>query len=40
MNEIFYDFSEIKSQTDLLTQNNIEIILHLLAKIENNLILY
>ncbi|MHA1702253.1 MAG: hypothetical protein ACTSYF_11865 [Promethearchaeota archaeon] len=37
MNEIFY---EIKSQTDLLSKNNIEIILHFLAKIENNLILY
>ena len=40
MNEIFYEFNEIKSQTDLLSQNNIEIILHFLAKIENNLILY
>ncbi|MHA1105108.1 MAG: hypothetical protein ACTSPN_05230 [Promethearchaeota archaeon] len=37
MNEIFY---EIKSQTDLLSKNNMEIILHFLAKIENNLILY
>lgn len=40
MNEIFYEFNEIKSQTDLSSQNNIEIILHFLAKIENNLILY
>jgi hypothetical protein len=40
MNEIFYEFSKIKSQTDLLTENTIEIILHFLAKIENNLILY
>lgn len=40
MNEIFYEFNEIKSQTDLLSQNNIEIILHFLAKIENSLVLY
>ena len=40
MNEIFYEFNEIKSQTDLLSQNNMEIILHFLAKIENSLILY
>ena len=40
MNEIFYEFNEIKSQTDLLSKNNMEIILHFLAKIENNLILY
>ncbi len=40
MNEIFYEFNETKSQTDLLSQANIEIILHFLAKIENSLILY
>ncbi|MHA1192035.1 MAG: hypothetical protein ACTSP9_07020 [Promethearchaeota archaeon] len=40
MNEIFYEFNEVKSQTDLISQNNIEIILHFLAKIENNLVLY
>ena len=40
MNEIFYEFNEIKSQADLLSQNNIEIILHFLAKIENSLVLY
>jgi len=40
MNEIFYEFNETKSQTDLLSQVNIEIILHFLAKIENSLILY
>ncbi len=40
MNEIFYEFNQIKSQTDLLSKNNMEIILHFLAKIENNLILY
>jgi beta-xylosidase len=40
MNEIFYEFNEIKSQADLLSKNNIEMILHFLAKIENNLILY
>ncbi|MBY9003740.1 MAG: hypothetical protein KGD73_07185 [Candidatus Lokiarchaeota archaeon] len=40
MNEIFYEFNEVKSETDLLSKNNIEIILHFLAKIENSLILY
>lgn len=40
MNEIFYEFNEIKSETDLLSKTNIEIILHFLAKIENSLILY
>jgi len=40
MNEIFYEFNETKSQTDLLSQVSIEIILHFLAKIENSLILY
>ncbi len=40
MNEIFYEFKEIKSQSDLSSTANIEIILHFLAKVENNLILY
>jgi hypothetical protein len=40
MNEIFYEFNEVKSETNLIGKNNLEIILHFLAKIENNLILY
>jgi len=40
MNEIFYEFKEIKSQSDLSSTANIEIILHFLAKVENSLILY
>ncbi len=40
MTEIFYEFKEIKSQSDLSSTANIEIILHFLAKVENSLILY
>ncbi|MFX0043447.1 MAG: hypothetical protein ACFE8L_11085 [Candidatus Hodarchaeota archaeon] len=40
MNEIFYEFKEIKSQSDLSSTVNIEIILHFLAKVEESLILY
>lgn len=39
MNEIFYEFKEITSNS-LDTKVEIEIILHFLAKIENSLILY
>ena len=37
--EIFYEFKELPGQ-DLSSQVNIEIILHYLAKVDNNLILY
>ena len=40
MNEIFYEFKEIKSQSDLSSTANIEIVLHFLAKVEDSLILY
>ena len=40
MDEIYYEFKEVKNNIDLLTGLNIEIILHFLAKVENSLILY
>ena len=40
MNEIFYEFKEYKSQSDLSSVIKVEIILHFLAKVEGNLILY
>ena len=40
MNEIFYEFKDIKSQSDLSSKVNIEIVLHFLAKVEESLILY
>jgi hypothetical protein len=39
MNEIFYEFKEITSNS-LVSQVNIEVVLHFLAKIENSPILY
>jgi hypothetical protein len=39
MDEIFYEFKELPGR-DLSSQVNIEIILHYLAKVDNNLILY
>jgi hypothetical protein len=39
MNEIFYEFKEITSDS-LDGQINIEVVLHFLAKVENSLILY
>ncbi|MHA1913038.1 MAG: hypothetical protein ACW990_03755 [Promethearchaeota archaeon] len=39
MNEIFYEFKEITSQS-LVSKVDIEIILHFLAKVESSLILY
>ena len=39
MNEIFYEFKEI-TKNSLVGIVDIEIILHFLAKIENNLMLY
>ncbi len=40
MNEIFYEFKENPSESDLNSEIKIEIILHFLAKVEGNLILY
>jgi hypothetical protein len=39
LNEIFYEFKEITSNT-LDSKINIEIVLHFLAKIDNTMILY
>ena len=40
MNEIFYEFKEVKNQVDLSGKNYIEIVLHFLAKVSDTLILY
>lgn len=40
MNEIFYEFKEVKSQSDLTSEVEIEIILHFLSKLEEFLVLY
>lgn len=40
MNEVFYEFKEIKNETDLSIHVKIEIILHFLAKAGDTLILY
>ena len=40
MNEIFYEFKEIQSQSDLSSNVNIDVVIHFLAKTENQLILY
>jgi hypothetical protein len=40
MNEIFYEFKEIKTNGDLSSKINIEIILHFLSKVEEFLVLY
>ena len=40
MNEVFYEFKEIQSQSDLSSKVNIDVVIHFLAKTENNLILY
>jgi hypothetical protein len=40
MDEVFYEFKEIKSETDLSTNIKIEIVLHFLAKVGDTLILY
>lgn len=39
MNEIFYEFKEITSNS-LVSQVNIEVVLHFLAKVDNSMILY
>jgi len=40
MNQVFYEFKEIKDETDLSKEMKIEIVLHYLAKIGDTLILY
>ena len=40
MNEIFYEFKEIKTENDLSSEINIEIILHFLTKVEEFIVLY
>ena len=40
MNEIFYEFQEVKQQSDLSSEIEIEIILHFLSKLEEFLVLY
>jgi hypothetical protein len=40
MDEVFYEFKEIKNETDLSINIKIEIILHFLAKAGDTLILY
>jgi len=40
MDEVFYEFKEIKHETDLSANIKIEIILHFLAKAGDTLILY
>lgn len=40
MNEIFYEYKEIKNQINLSSEVKIEIILHFLSKIEEHMILF
>ena len=40
MDEVFYEFKEIKNETDLSLNIKIEIILHFLAKAGETLVLY
>ena len=40
MNEVFYEYKEIKANNDLSSDLNIEIILHFLSKVEEFVILY
>jgi RNA processing factor Prp31 len=40
MNEIYYEFKELKPDNDLSRELKIEIILHFLSKVEEFLILY
>ncbi|GAJ01573.1 unnamed protein product [marine sediment metagenome] len=40
MDEVFYEFKEIKNETDLSINIKIEIILHFLAKAGDTLVLY
>jgi len=40
MNEVFYEYKEIKAKDDLSSELNIEIILHFLSKVEEVILLY
>lgn len=40
MDEIFYEFKEVKINSDLASEIKIEIVLHFLAKVSDHLILY
>ena len=40
MNEIFFEFKEMKTENDLSSEINIEIILHFLSKVEEFIVLY
>ena len=40
MNEVFYEYKEIKENIELSSDINIEIILHFLSKVEEVVILY
>ncbi|TFG24985.1 MAG: hypothetical protein EU529_02490 [Promethearchaeota archaeon] len=40
MNEIFYEFKEMKTENDLSSEINVEIILHFLSKVEEFIVLY
>lgn len=40
MNEIFFEFKQNIDQSDLSSEDKIEIILHFLAKVEGNLMLF
>ena len=40
MNEVYYEYKENKTNNDLSSDINIEIILHFLSKVEEVIILY
>jgi hypothetical protein len=40
MNEVFYEYKEVKAKDDLSSEINIEIILNFISKVEASLILY
>jgi len=40
MNEVFYEYMEIKAKDDLSSEINIELILHFLSKVEEVILLY
>ncbi len=40
MNEVFYEIKECKNQSEVKNENKYEIILHFLAKVDQNTILY
>lgn len=40
MNEIFFEFKKVGKHSDLSSDVEVEIILHFLAKLEGNLVLY